>query len=64
MSTLYALQTVLETIIVIALIIGMFYEEHIAIFERKLFKKIVTKLRAISNTSYSTNNKRCENSNY
>lgn len=39
MSTLHAFQTVLETVMVISLILGMFYEEHIAVFERKLFKK-------------------------
>lgn len=64
MNTLFALQTVLETVVVIALIFGMFYEEHIAIFERKLFKKIVSKLRAIAtHSAYCSDNKRCEYSN-
>ena len=64
MNTLFALQTVLETVVVIALIFGMFYEDHIAVFERKLFKKIVSKLKAAtSNTAYCRDNKRCEYTN-
>ena len=63
MSTLHAFQTVLETVMVISLIFGMFFEERIAVFERKLFKKIVSKLRVISNTAYCRDDKRCEYSN-